>query len=90
MLFSGQAIRITDGPLNSLADLLIGDHLLTTWPVITGRAFVMRHHGALFRDWLLHSGIEVVEFGLKEIPARRGSWESWRLAAREPPTVPAS
>jgi len=57
------------------AGLPAADHLLTTWPVITECAFVLRHHEDLFWDWLLDSGIEVVEFGLADIPAMR----TWRV-----------
>lgn len=56
------------------ATLRPNDLLLTTWPVITECAFIMRRAEAAYWEWLLDSEIEVVEFALGDIPAMR----SWR------------
>ena|ERR1700722_3261717 len=56
------------------AALRPADALLTTWPVITECAFIMRHQEALFWDWLLDSEVQVVDFALDDIPAMR----AWR------------
>lgn len=56
------------------AALRPADTLLTTWPVITECAFIMRHHEELFWDWLLDSELQLEEFGLDDIPAMR----AWR------------
>jgi predicted nucleic acid-binding protein len=50
------------------------DLLLTTWPVITECAFIMRRTESAYWEWLLDSEIQVVEFALGDIPAMR----SWR------------
>jgi len=50
------------------------DVLLTTWPVITECAFIMRHHEEIFWDWLLDSALQVEEFALDDIPTMR----AWR------------
>jgi predicted nucleic acid-binding protein len=56
------------------AALRPSDTLLTTWPVITECAFIMRHHEELFWNWLLDSELQVEEFALDDIPAMR----AWR------------
>jgi predicted nucleic acid-binding protein len=53
------------------ASLRPSDALLTTWPVVTECAFIMRHAETVFWDWLLSSEIEVVDFALDDIPDLR-------------------
>jgi len=50
------------------------DVLLTTWPVITECALIMRPHEELFWDWLLDSALQVEDFALDDIPTMR----AWR------------
>lgn len=51
------------------------DRLHTTWPVVTECTFALeRNREALF-DWLLASGLTVVDFGLDDLPAMR-AWAS--------------
>lgn len=52
------------------------DVLLTTWPVITECAFVLRNCEAQFWDWLLASGVEVQDCSLEDI----GEMRAWREA----------
>jgi predicted nucleic acid-binding protein len=56
------------------AALRAGDALLTTWPVVTECAFVMRQAESLFWDWLLSSAVEVVSFTLEDVAEMR----AWR------------
>jgi predicted nucleic acid-binding protein len=55
------------------------DALLTTCPAVTECAFIMRHQEPVFWDWLLGSEIQVIEFGLDDIPDMR----SWRVRYRD-------
>lgn len=50
------------------------DKLLTTWPVLTECAFVMRRHEEVFWRWLLEGELEVAAFGFDDLPAMR----TWR------------
>jgi len=50
------------------------DVLLTTWPVVTECAFLMRRDESLFWEWLIDSGVEIVDFTLEDVPAMR----TWR------------
>jgi predicted nucleic acid-binding protein len=50
------------------ASLRPTDRLLTTWPVITECAFIMRHQEEAFWGWLLDSEIQIVNFALDDIP----------------------
>ncbi len=43
------------------------DKLLTTWPVITECAFIMRHQEAVFWNWLLDSEIDLIDFTLDDV-----------------------
>ena len=63
------------------ASLRPSDKLSTTWPVITECGFIMRHDETRFWDWLLDSEIQVVEFGIADIPDMR-AWRQ-RYADRE-------
>ena len=56
------------------ASLRPSDVLLTTWPVVTECAFIMRHREAEFWDWLLDSEIRLSDLGLADIPGVR----AWR------------
>jgi predicted nucleic acid-binding protein len=56
------------------AALRPADVLLTTWPVITECAFVLRRREALFWEWLLHSKLQLADFGLDDVPEMR----AWR------------
>jgi predicted nucleic acid-binding protein len=47
------------------------DRLFTTWPVITECTFALERNRDSFYDWLLASGIVVVDFGLDDVPAMR-------------------
>jgi predicted nucleic acid-binding protein len=44
------------------------DQLLTTWPVVTECAFIMRHRESVFWEWLVQSAIEIVPFELEDVP----------------------
>jgi predicted nucleic acid-binding protein len=57
------------------AALRPGDKLLTTWPVITECAFIMRHQEAVFWDWLLDSEIDLIDFTLEDVQEMR-AWRS--------------
>ena len=50
------------------------DKLLTTWPVLTECAFIMRRQEEVFWRWLLEGEVEVAQFGLDDVPAMR----AWR------------
>jgi predicted nucleic acid-binding protein len=63
------------------ASLRPTDTLLTTWPVITECAFIMRRHETTFWDWLLDSEVQLVDFGLDDLPGMR-AWRK-RYADRE-------
>ena len=54
-----------------VASLRPTDALLTTWPVITECAFIMRRQEGTYWDWLLESEVQVVDFGLDDLPAMR-------------------
>ncbi len=54
-----------------VASLRPTDALLTTWPVITECAFIMRRQEATYWDWLLESEVQVVDFGWDDLPAMR-------------------
>jgi predicted nucleic acid-binding protein len=56
------------------ASLRPADALLTTWPVITESAFIMRHREAEFWDWLLNSEVQVIDFAVSDLIAMR----TWR------------
>jgi uncharacterized protein len=56
------------------ASLRPTDTLLTTWPVITECAFIMRRQEATYWDWLLGSEIQVADCGLDDLPSIR----EWR------------
>lgn len=56
------------------ASLRPGDLLLTTWPVVTEAAFIMRRHETIYWDWLLESELEIEDFGLHDLPCMR----EWR------------
>jgi predicted nucleic acid-binding protein len=56
------------------ASLRPTDTLLSTWPVVTECAFIMRRQEATFWDWLLGSEIQLVDFGLDDLPKMR----AWR------------
>jgi predicted nucleic acid-binding protein len=56
------------------ASLRPTDTLLTTWPVITECAFIMRRQEATYWDWLLGSEIQVADCGLDDLPSMR----EWR------------
>jgi|SRR5581483_367028 len=56
------------------ASLQPADKLLTSWPVITECAFIMRRQEAVFWDWLLDSEIHVSDFAVDDLPAMR----AWR------------
>jgi uncharacterized protein len=56
------------------ASLRPTDALLTTWPVITECAFIMRRQEATYWDWLLGSAIQVVDCGFDDLPSMR----EWR------------
>lgn len=47
------------------------DTLLTTWPVLTECAFILRRAEATYWDWLLESEVQVVDFGLQDLPEMR-------------------
>jgi uncharacterized protein len=53
------------------------DVLLTTWPVITECAFILRATEAAFWDWILESEIQVFDFALGDIPHMRKWWEEY-------------
>jgi uncharacterized protein len=57
------------------------DQLLTTWPVVTECAFIMRHRESVFWDWLLQSVMEIASFELADLPDML-KWRS-RYADRE-------
>jgi predicted nucleic acid-binding protein len=61
------------------AALRPGDNLLTTWPVITECAFLLRNHEALFWEWLSESGVEVVDFAVHDIASMR----KWRAGYKD-------
>lgn len=63
------------------AALRPADVLLTTWPVVTECAFLMRHAESDFWEWFMESGIEVVNFETGDLPDIV-SWRS-RYADRE-------
>ena len=54
-----------------VASLRPTDALLTTWPVITECAFIMRRQEATYWNWLLESEVQVVDFGWDDLPAMR-------------------
>lgn len=51
------------------------DVLVTTWPVVTECAFLMRNSESLFWEWFMDSGIEVVNFECDDIAQIR-AWRS--------------
>ena len=51
------------------------DKLLTTWPVVTECAFIMRRQEDVFWTWLLESELQVENFELEDIPDMR----PWRV-----------
>jgi len=63
------------------ASLRPADTLLTTWPVITECAFIMRRHETTFWDWLTDSEVQLANFGLDDLPGMR-AWRR-RYADRE-------
>jgi uncharacterized protein len=50
------------------------DSLLTTWPVVTECAFIMRHQETVFWTWLQNSEIQVIDFAMDNISEMR----AWR------------
>lgn len=56
------------------ASLAPTDNLLTTWPVVTECAFILRRQEAAFWEWLLESEIRVVNFAFEDVPSMR----KWR------------
>lgn len=56
------------------ASLAPTDNLLTSWPVVTECAFIMRRQESSFWDWLLESEIRIVDFAVEDIPSMR----KWR------------
>jgi predicted nucleic acid-binding protein len=56
------------------ASLRPSDALLTTWPVVTECAFIMRHREADFWDWFLDSEIRLADLAIADIPGFR----AWR------------
>jgi len=61
------------------AALRPNDELLSTWPVITECAFIMRNHEALFWDWLLTSELRIDDFSIDDLPDMR----AWRTRFRD-------
>lgn len=51
------------------------DRLFTTWPVITECTFALERNRDAFFDWLLASGITLIDFGLDDLPMMR-AWAS--------------
>jgi predicted nucleic acid-binding protein len=57
------------------------DTLLTTWPVVTECAFIMRRREDEYWDWLLSSEVQIVDCALDDLPGMR-DWRK-RYADRE-------
>ena len=51
------------------------DRLFTTWPVITECTFALDRNRDAFFEWLLASGITLVDFALDDVPMMR-AWAS--------------
>lgn len=60
------------------AELRPNDRLITTWPVITECFYLLERSQAAMHEWLAGQGIEVIDFGLDDLPAMRRWSEGYR------------